>query len=76
MQMLTLFFSRGIYQMRQRRAKEFRVKVRYSFVSPVSQKEITKTETAVRNDLDRRFVPEPGTPVAVLYRRDQHFRLL
>jgi hypothetical protein len=76
LQMLTLFFSGALFRMRQRRANEFRLKVRYSFVSPVSDREIMRAEVAVRNDLDRRLVPEPGTPVAVLYRSDNHFRLL
>jgi hypothetical protein len=75
-QMLTAFLSTAYYLMRRRNQSQFKVKVRYKFVSPVSGKEITKTETAVRNDLDRRDIPDAGTPVAILYRTDSHFRLM
>jgi hypothetical protein len=74
--MLQLFFMRGLYYLRRKRQSEFRIKIRYKFVSPVNKKEITRTETGVRNDLNRRHVPDAGTPVAVLYRTDRHCKLL
>jgi hypothetical protein len=76
LQILTLLLSPAYYRMRQRNQSQFTVKVRYQFTSPVSGKVLTRTETAVRNDLDRRGVPDSGATVAVLYCSDHLFKLM
>jgi hypothetical protein len=76
LQVLTLLLSPAYYRMRQRNQSQFTVKVRYQFTSPVSGKTLTKAEKAVRNDLDRRGIPDAGATVAVLYCSDNLYKLM
>ncbi len=61
-----------------RRAKKMKYKLRlsYKFISPKSGREIKKTEKVFLPELSRQGLPTPGMPVAVLYRTDNHFRVL
>lgn len=75
-QILLLLFSFHLYRLRRQQQANFRVKIHYSFISPLSQDEIVNSAMMVRNDLDQRSVPLPGTPVAVLFHTNRHFTLL
>ncbi len=55
---------------------DFQLKVEYSFVAPDMGQVIFKTESAQRNDLKNGDLPEKGTPIGVLYRNPNHFRML
>ena len=56
---------------------DFQLEVQYGFTPPDSRHEfVTKTEKTQRNDLKRQHLPAKGTPVAVLYRNLDHYRML
>jgi hypothetical protein len=55
---------------------DLQVKAAYRFVAPDSGEALTKKESAQRNDLKGDPLPAVGTPVAVLYRNKNHFRML
>ncbi len=52
------------------------ITLRYHFLSPTSGQEIVNKSSTVRNDLTESTLPPPGTPVAILYADDQHYRVL
>jgi hypothetical protein len=51
------------------------VRLRYAFVAPRNRR-IVKEETQIRNDLDFHQLPEPKTPLAIIYASDRCFRVL
>jgi hypothetical protein len=75
-QLITVFFSLHLYLLRRHRQGQYTVHLRYKFISPSSGTEIIKREKHIRNDLDPRSLPPPGTAVAVIFRTDKHFRVL
>ncbi len=52
------------------------VSVEYVFSVPDSDKRLSKTERATRNDLRKQKLPPPGTPVVILYYNERKFMLL
>ncbi|MCL4239626.1 MAG: DUF3592 domain-containing protein [Anaerolineae bacterium] len=54
---------------------DFKVKVRFRFVTPHGQT-LTGQARQIRNDLRDRPMPPLGAPVAVYYRHEQSYRLL
>ncbi len=57
----------------------FRItRLHYRFLSPTSGQEIKNDEFVfvTRNDLTQDTLPPPGTPVAILYADDKHYRVL
>lgn len=55
---------------------EYTFKLTFTFISPVSGRELRKVLVDTRNDLRDRPPPAPGTPVMVLYRNDADYKLL
>lgn len=55
--------------------KRFLVTVRYGFEAP-GGRELSDEARHVRNDLRAARLPEPGTPVAILYYDEGNYRLL
>ncbi len=65
-----------ITEAKLRRAKSnYQLSVRYSFMSPEGM-ELGKQELRVRNDLKDGGIPEPGTPVTVIYMNPKLYRVL
>ncbi len=58
------------------RRGHFRVTVRYLVFSPVTGLPFVKVESALRPDLHDQPLPEPDTPVAVLFAGQDNFRLM
>lgn len=54
----------------------FVVTVQYTFTSPRTGREIQGVIAQNRNDLIETRLPEPGAPVAVLYRNDRNYRVM
>lgn len=52
------------------------LRVEYAFQSPQSNRRLTKTDRAQRNDLKGKRSPAPGTPIVILYYNDQQYMLL
>lgn len=55
---------------------DYKVRVKYRFKSPESQRTITGQSRQIRNDLRRQPLPKPGARVAVYYLGDDRYRLL
>lgn len=55
---------------------DFNVKVQYSFVAPDSGELLFKTENQTSNALKDKPLPPKGSPIMVLYRSAQHFKIL
>jgi hypothetical protein len=53
----------------------FKLTIRYRFVSP-SGIELFGRQSEARDDLAYQALPKPGTPVAVLYLDDKHYKML
>jgi hypothetical protein len=55
---------------------DFQLRVEYRFTPPDGGETIFRTETQQRNDMKNVTLPPQGTPVAILYRDRQTFKLL
>lgn len=54
---------------------DFNIKLRYRF-QPPGAREIVDQTSQIRNDLDPRNLPAPGTPIVVYYQNEHSYRLL
>jgi hypothetical protein len=59
-----------------RERSSYIINVSYSFISPETGEKIRGRMFKTRNDLRGKPLPEPGTPVAILYRNDEHHEML
>ncbi len=55
---------------------DFHLKIEYTFRSPENNQPVIKSESRMRNDLKRAPLPAANTPVIVVYRNAQHFKML
>ena len=55
---------------------DFKVRVQYRFVSPLSGKTLTGQKRRIRNDLRDAPLPDKDAPVAVYFGSDRHYSLM
>jgi hypothetical protein len=55
---------------------DYQVTLRYCFQSPTTGKRIECTDQGQRNALKGIPLPEPGTPLAIMYADDHTYRVL
>jgi hypothetical protein len=55
---------------------DYQVTLRYCFQSPITGKRIEGKDHGQRNALKGIDLPEPGTPLAIMYADDRHYRVL
>jgi hypothetical protein len=58
------------------RRESYQVTVHYELISPETGQQIRKKASDMRNDLSGQSLPQPGTPVAIMYRSDKHYKVL